>query len=54
MDRGPYIHDLVIGEISGAHSDGSQSTAGRDPIVFRHNRIQAATTTPSSSNTPAR
>lgn len=38
-----WIHDLVINQIGGVHSDGSQTTAGSSPIVFQHDSIMGGT-----------
>lgn len=35
-----YIHDLSMGQIPGAHSDGIQSTGGGN-VVIRHNKISS-------------
>ncbi|SDI99009.1 Right handed beta helix region [Frankineae bacterium MT45] len=39
------IHDLIINQFPGVHSDGSQSEQAHEPIVFRHNSITGGTYT---------
>jgi hypothetical protein len=40
-----YIHDLIMNEAPapGAHSDGSQTTAGYSPILFDHDYVEGGT-----------
>ncbi|SOD72704.1 hypothetical protein SAMN05892883_2055 [Jatrophihabitans sp. GAS493] len=38
-----YIHDLVINQIPGVHSDGIQMTQATAPVVLTHNSFQGGT-----------